>query len=145
MKERAAEDKKSEELVVEAEKENLDRVTAFVNSRLETVDCPPKAQMQIGVAVEEVFVNIASYAYAPDKGLVKVRVEVSADPVTVTITFTDRGTPYDPLSREAPDITLPADAREIGGLGIYMTKKLMDDVRYAYEDGRNVLTLKKIL
>lgn len=145
MKEQTVRAAKGEELVIEAEKENLDRVTAFVYSRLETACCPPKAKMQIGVAVGEIFVNIASYAYAPGKGYAAVRVELSDHPVTATITFIDHGTPCDPLLREDPDVTLPVDAREIGGLGIFLTKKLMDDMQYAYRDGRNILTLKKKL
>ena len=105
----------------------------------------PSVWRLIGVAVEEIFVNIASYAYAPEKGSATVRVEVSEEPVSVTITFVDHGTPYDPLSKDDPDVTLPADAREIGGLGIFMTKQLMDDVAYEYQDGKNILTLKKNL
>ena len=131
------------ELELEAAAENLAEVQAFVDERLERADCPPKAQMQIAVAVEEIFINIASYAYAPDKGKATVRVEVSEDPVTVTITFVDHGMPYDPLAKEDPDVSLPANERKIGGLGIFMTKKLMDDIAYAYEDGKNILTLKK--
>ena len=133
------------ELELEAETENLEEVQAFVDERLEASCCPPKAQMQIAVAVEEIFVNIASYAYAPDKGKATVRVEVSEDPVTVTITFVDHGIPYDPLAREDPNIGLPAEERDVGGLGIFMTKKIMDDVSYAYKDGQNILTLKKNL
>ena len=102
-----------------------------------------KAQTQIEIAVEEIFINIASYAYAPDKGMATVRVEVSGDPVAVTITFVDHGVPYDPLAKEDPDVTLSAEERGIGGLGIFMTKKLMDDVAYEYKDGKNTLTLKK--
>ena len=101
--------------------------------------------MQIGVAVEEIFVNIANYAYHPDKGTATVRVEVSGAPVCVTITFVDHGVPYDPLAKDDPDVTLSADAREIGGLGIFMTKRIMDDVAYEYKDGQNILTLKKNL
>ena len=101
--------------------------------------------MQIGVAVEEIFVNIANYAYHPDKGNATVRVEVSGDPVCVTITFVDHGVPYDPLAKDDPDVTLSADDREIGGLGIFMTKRIMDDVAYEYKDGQNILTLKKNL
>ena len=112
---------------------------------LEEADCPVKAQMQIGVAVEEIFINIANYAYAPDKGKATVCVEVSEEPVTVTITFVDHGVPYDPLAKADPDVTLPAVEREIGGLGIFMTKNLMDDVTYEYRDGKNILTLKKNL
>ena len=133
------------ELELEATVENLAEVQAFVDEHLERADCPPKAQMQIGVAVEEIFVNIASYAYAPDKGKAKVRVEVSDDPVSVSITFVDRGIPYDPLERKDPDTRATAAEREIGGLGIFMTRKLMDDVSYEYRNGQNILTLKKRL
>ncbi len=133
------------ELEIEAAPENLTEVQAFVDEHLEAAQCPPKAQMQIGVAVEEIFVNIAHYAYAPDKGRATVRVEVSGEPVEVTITFIDHGIPYDPLARTDPNVALPADERQIGGLGIFMTKKLMDDVAYEYRDGQNILTLKKNL
>ena len=133
------------ELELDAATENLDEVQSFVDERLEKADCPPKAQMQIGVAVEEIFVNIANYAYAPEQGKAKVRVEVSEDPVTVTITFVDHGIPYDPLAREDPNIRASAEDREVGGLGIFMTKKLMDDVAYDYKDGQNILTLRKRL
>ncbi len=135
--------KPDNELEIEADAANLPQVARFVEERLEAVNCPMKAQMQIGVAVEEIFVNIASYAYAPGKGTARVRVEVSGDPVTVTITFIDRGVPYDPLAKTDPDTALPAEEREIGGLGIFMTKKLMDGVEYEYRDGQNILTLKK--
>ena len=101
--------------------------------------------MQIELAVEEIFVNIANYAYAPEIGRATVRVSVSDDPLTVTITFIDCGVPYDPLKRSDPDVTLSAEEREIGGLGIFMTKKVMDEVAYEYKDGQNVLTLKKRL
>ena len=133
------------EIEIEALPENLDTVMDFVNESLETVDCPPKAQMQIALAVEEIFINIASYAYAPDKGNATVRVDVNREPVSVEITFIDQGIPYDPLARDNPDITLDASERGIGGLGIFLTKKSMDDVTYEYKDGKNILTLKKNL
>lgn len=134
-----------DEMVVEAVTENLPDVLAFVDERLERIGCPVKTRMQIDVAAEEVFVNIASYAYAPEKGYAAVRLEVCGDPVTVMITFIDRGVPYDPLKPEDPDVTLPTAARQIGGLGVFMTKKLMDDVSYEYSEGQNILTLKKNL
>ena len=134
-----------DELEIEAVRDNLEDVQAFVEERLEAADCSPKALLRISVAVEEIFVNIASYAYAPEKGKATVRVEVSKEPVSVTITFVDHGVPYDPLAREDPDVTLSADEREIGGLGIFMTKQIMDDVAYEYKDGKNILTLKKNL
>ncbi|MCR4963514.1 MAG: anti-sigma factor antagonist [Firmicutes bacterium] len=133
------------ELELEAVAENLPEVQAFVDEHLEASGCPAKAQMQIGVAVEEIFINIANYAYKPDKGKATVRVEVSENPVVVSITFVDHGVPYDPLAKEDPDVTTAAADREIGGLGIFMTKNLMDDVSYAYRDGQNILTLKKSL
>ena len=104
-----------------------------------------KAQMQIGVAVEEIFVNIAHYAYAPEKGMATVRVEISEDPVTVTSTFLDHGVPFDPRAKTDPDRSLGAEARQIGGLGIFLTRQFMDDVAYAYKNGQNILTLKKKL
>ncbi len=133
------------ELELDAVKENLAEVQTFVDERLEACGCPPRAQMQIGVAVEEIFVNIADYAYAPEKGKATVRVEVSGDPVTVTITFLDHGIPYDPLAKEDPNLQSSAEEREIGGLGIFLTKQIMDDVAYTYKDGQNILTLKKKL
>ena len=133
------------ELVVQAELEKLPDVLSFIEGQLEEIQCPMKAQMQITVASEEVFVNIANYAYKPGCGTAKVRLKHSADPNEVVITFIDSGIPFNPLEREDPDLSLSAEEREIGGLGIYMTKKTMDEVRYAYEDGQNILTIVKRL
>ena len=133
------------ELSLEATLENLDRVLAFVDAQLEELDCPPRAQMQIDVAVEEIYVNIAHYAYNPETGWAKIVVEVTEEPLSVAIMFEDQGTPYNPLEKPDPDITLSAEERPVGGLGIYMVKKSMDDVLYEYRDGRNILTLKKNL
>ena len=131
-----------DELVVEAAVENLPTVQAYIEERLEAADCPMKAQMQISLAAEEIFVNIANYAYNPGKGKAIVRVEVSSEPAVI-ITFMDNGKPYDPLAKEDPDITLSAEERAIGGLGIFLTKKTMDDVSYEYKNGQNILKLKK--
>lgn len=134
----------SAEIDVEALKDNLPQVLSFVDEHLENMNCSMKAQMQIAVAVEEIFVNIASYAYEPEKGgRATVRVEVDDDPLAVIITFMDNGIPYDPLAKEDPDITLSAEERGIGGLGIFMTKQFMDDITYEYKDGMNILKLKK--
>ena len=131
------------ELTVEAKDENLAQVLAFVDEQLEALDCPPKTQMQVDVAVEEIFVNIAHYAYAPETGKATIRVETQADPKRARITLLDRGVPYDPLARPDPDVTLSLEDRQIGGLGIYMVKKSMDEVKYEYRDGQNVLTMEK--
>ena len=133
------------ELSIPAEVEKLPELLSFLERQLEEVGCSPKTQMQISVAAEEVFVNIASYAYTPGKGIATVRVTIREDPAEAAITFIDRGTPFDPLKKEDPDVTLSLEEREIGGLGIYMTKKTMDDVRYEYKDGQNQLTLIKKL
>jgi len=133
------------ELNIEATVENLTQVIAFVEEKLETTECKPKTQMQIETAVEELFVNIARYAYAPDTGNATVRVEVINQPLSVVITFIDNGVPYDPLAKEDPDVTLPAEERGIGGLGIYMVKKLTDNISYEYKDGKNILSIIKNL
>lgn len=133
------------ELRIPAVVEKLPELLAFIEQQLEEVGCPLKTQMEIAVAAEEVFVNIASYAYAPGTGAVTVRIEISDDPAAATITFSDSGIPFDPLKKADPDVTLSAEEREIGGLGIFMTKKIMDDVTYTYRDGQNILTLKKNL
>lgn len=133
------------ELDIEARAENLEEVIQFVDKELETADCPVKAQMQIEIAVEEIFVNIANYAYNPDTGSAVIRVEVADNPVSVKLVFIDKGVPYDPLAKKDPDITLSAEERDIGGLGIFMVKKNMDEIHYEYKDGQNILTLIKNL
>ena len=131
------------ELTIAAKVENIEVVTNFVNEQLEALDCPMKAQMQIDIAIDELFGNIALYAYNPEIGQATVRVEVTEDPLAVVITFIDNGVPYDPLAKADPDTTLSAEEREIGGLGIYMVKKSMDEITYDYKDGQNILKIKK--
>ena len=133
------------ELTIPALLEKLDEVLAFVDEQLEAHDCPMKVQMQVDIAVEELFVNIAHYAYNPEVGEATVRVGVGGDPLQVTIQFQDGGKPYNPLEKEDPDVSLSAEERSIGGLGILMVKKSMDDIVYEYEDGKNILTIKKKL
>ena len=133
------------ELKLAATVENIETVTDFVNEQLEALDCPMKAQMQIDIAIDELFGNIAHYAYKPGVGDATVRVETGEDPHAVVITFIDKGVPYDPLAKEDPDTTLSAEDRKIGGLGIYMVKKSMDDMTYEYKDGQNILKIKKLL
>ncbi len=128
---------------IEANKENLPQVLEFVEGCLEEADCPMKSMMQISIAVEEVFVNIASYAYSPEIGDAVINVETDPDSALIRITLEDRGVPYDPLIREDPDVTLSAEERQIGGLGVYMVKQSMDNVTYEFKDGKNILTLEK--
>ena len=133
------------EMTIAATVENIDVVTDFVNEQLEALDCPMKAQMQIDIAIDELFGNIAHYAYSPNVGEATVRVEVLEEPLSVVISFIDGGIPYDPLSAQDPDTTLAAEERAIGGLGIFMVKKSMDEITYRYEGGKNILTIRKQL
>jgi len=132
------------EITLEARVESLDRVLGFVDEQLESMECGTKTQIQIDVAVEEMYVNVASYAYEDRVGMVTIRIEESA-PRTVSITMIDEGIPYNPLEKPDPDVTLPAEKRGIGGLGIYMVKKSMDNMIYEHRDGKNILTLVKKL
>ena len=131
------------ELTIDATIKNIEQVTAFVDEQLRVLDCPMKTLVQIDIAIDELFGNIARYAYNPEVGSATVRVEVCEDPVSVVITFIDNGMPYNPLAKEDPDVTLSLEERGIGGLGIYMVKKTMDDIVYEYKDGKNILKIKK--
>ena len=131
------------EMTLPAVVENIAQVTDFVNAQLEEIGCPMKAQVQIDIAIDELFGNIAQYAYNPETGPATVRVEVSDAPISVTITFMDHGVPYAPLQKEDPDITLSAEERGSGGLGIFMVKKTMDEITYEYKDGQNILRIRK--
>ena len=131
------------EMTLEATVGNIPIVTDFINTELEALECPMKAQMQIDIAVDELFGNIAQYAYDPLTGPATVRVEVDDDPMAVIITFIDHGKPYDPLAVKEPDITLNAEDREVGGLGVFLVKKTMDEITYEYKNGQNILKIRK--
>ena len=131
------------EWTFEATVERIPWLTDQVNEVLEGLDCPMKAQMQIDVAIDELLANIASYAYGAGTGEVTVRVDFEADTRTVSITFIDSGVAYDPSVKSDPDVTLTAEEREVGGLGIFLVKKTMDDMTYVRRDGRNELTIRK--
>lgn len=130
-------------LTVPAGCDQLDTVQGFVDEALDQLPCTFETRLQIQIAVEEMFVNIASYAYAPGTGEAVIGCQVEQEPPSITIQFRDWGKPFDPLAKEDADITLSAEERQIGGLGIYMVKNSMDDVDYVYENGQNVLTIRK--
>ena len=123
--------------------EALSDVLGFVDQTLESYECPMKIQTAICVAIEEVFVNIAHYAYGDGDGDMMLGIGFDAERREITFRMADRGVPFDPLKKPDPDITLSAEDREIGGLGIFITKKTMDTVTYAYENGENILTMIK--
>ena len=123
--------------------EALSDVLGFVDQTLESFACPMKIQTAVCVAIEEIFVNVAHYAYGDGEGDMTLGIGFDEESRTITFRMTDKGTPFDPLNKPDPDITLSAEEREIGGLGIFITKKTMNSVTYAYENGENVLTMTK--
>lgn len=131
------------ELTLPARTSEIPTATDFVDQILEELDCPMKAQVQIDVAIDEIFSNIANYAYDNCEGTATIMVEALDSNLGVILTFKDSGTPYNPLDREDPDVTLSAEDRDIGGLGIFLVKKTMDSVAYEYKDGCNILTICK--
>ena len=131
------------EMTFRATPENIAAATAFVEAGLEAADCSPKAQMQIDVAMDELFGNVARYAYAPGEGDVTVGFELDEATRTAQITLTDSGVPFNPLKAAEPDLTASAEDRPIGGLGIFLVRKTMDSLEYRYENGKNILTIRK--
>ena len=131
------------ELNVAAAVEKLNDVIAFLEEIMEKHDVPMKVCLQMQVAVEEIFVNIAHYSYPSGAGPVRIEADIPVGGGSITIRFIDQGVPYDPLQKKDPDITLSADDRPIGGLGIFMVKKSMNDVTYEYKDNSNILTIRK--
>lgn len=130
-------------LKVEAKKEKLREVLSFLDEELEALDCDMKTVFALDLAVEEIYVNIASYAYGDGEGEAEISLDFSEADNMFTVTFRDSGFQYDPLAKEDPDVTLSLEERKIGGLGIFMVKKNVDDMTYEYKDGQNVLSLKK--
>lgn len=138
--------KEEDQITVTAEVDQVKTVTRFVNERLERLGCSERTRIQTDVAIDEIFSNIAHYAYAPETGPATIRVEVEEEPPRVAITFIDHGVPFNPLKEEQPDTTgLSKAERPIGGLGLFMVKKTMDDISYEYKDGQNILTIRKKL
>lgn len=133
------------EITVDATIDNVKTITDFVDERLEEMNCPVKAQMQIDIVIDELCSNVARYAYSDRTGKVTVSVDTVDKPMKVWLTFTDEGVPYNPLAKEDPDITLSAEERKLGGLGIYMVKKMMDEFHYEYKDGKNIVTVCKVI
>lgn len=133
-----------EQLTIEATVDNLPRVIEFIIGSLEELNCKPKILLQMELVIEELFVNVAHYAYRPDVGECIVQKQIETSPSrSITITLIDSGIPYNPLEHEDPDTSLGVEEREIGGLGIFLVKKNVDEISYVYKDGQNILRLKK--
>ena len=131
------------EFTVQAVISNVEKVTNLVNEELELNECPIKAQMQIDIAIDELFSNIAYYAYGDQTGDATIRIVIENDPKRVLLSFIDNGIPYNPLEKTDPNTGLTAEEREVGGLGIFIVKKSMDDMLYEYKDNQNILTIVK--
>ena len=132
-------------ITVPATDEDPNPVMEFVEEELSKHDCPSRALYQIQVAIEEILVNIVSYAGLANDDDVEVRCEVLDDPLRVVVQFLDGGVPFDPLAMEDPDTSPEATEEREGGLGIFLVKQMMDSVSYAYEGGKNTLTIRKNL
>lgn len=128
-----------------AKADALSEVLGFVEDTLEFYGCPVKSKTAICIATEEIFVNIACYAYGQAEGDTELGIGFDEEGRTVIFRITDSGIPFDPLKKPDPNITLSAEEREAGGLGIFIAKKTMDEMNYAYENGRNILTMLKKL
>ena len=133
------------ELLLAASDETLYTVLDAIKDELKKNGCPGDVQTQILISAEEIYVNIAHYAYGGEAGEAKVQIDVGGDPKTCKVVFYDRGMQYNPLEKEDPDTTLSADERQIGGLGVFMVKTMMDKVDYKYTDGQNIFTMIKKL
>ena len=137
-----------DEIRLEASVKNLPKVMKFLDEHMDDWHCSFKERNTIELAVEEVYINIANYAYMPGRGEVTIRAGLEEAPDgsgkrMAVFTFIDQGTPYNPLTKEDPDVSLPAGQRRIGGLGVFLVKRTMDDVHYEYQGGSNILTIKK--
>ena len=132
-----------QEMRLQASDETLYTVLDEIERQLVKNNCPEVLKSIMLIAVEEIFVNIAHYAYGGKSGEAIINLDIKQDPKCCRVEFRDRGIPYNPLEKADPDITLSAEEREIGGLGIYMVKQSMDKVEYRYEDGCNILTIEK--
>ncbi len=130
------------EIVVDAKLENQPSLTQFVEQVLEPLGGSMKSQMQIDVAIDEIFSNIVKFSGANQ---VTLTVETCKSHLMARLSFIDGGSPYDPTSAKEPDVTLSAEERSIGGLGLFIVKKTMDDVAYRRDGSKNILTITKKL
>lgn len=133
------------DLTLPADVKYLDKVLEHLNQCLDETGCPEDIRLSLNIAAEEIYVNVANYAYTPKQGDVRLIFTLEKDPAALTIEFIDKGVPYNPLAKENPDITLSAEERQIGGLGVFMVKKSMDELYYEYKNGENHFWIKKYL
>ena len=127
-----------------AKVDELPKVTSFIENELEKLEFSFKIITQFNLVVEELFVNVASYAYKENEnGKCKISINYDKDKQEVKLSMEDNGIKFNPLEKEDPDTTLSVEDRKIGGLGILLVKKNMDNIEYKYEDNKNILILSK--
>ena len=136
---------RSGKLTVRAEEDSLYMVLEMIDKVLDDAGCSARAKKQIGMAVEEIFINIASYAYPDGDGEAEILINILDEPLLAEITISDAGDAYDPLAKPDPDLEMEVEERQAGGFGIYLVKEVMDEISYRREDGRNILTMRKCL
>ena len=137
-----------ENIIISAEKEKLNTVLDFINKRLNSLNPSRKFRMQLELSVEEIFSNIVNYAYTmdnTDNNTITIKYHVEKNPPKVVVEFLDNGTPFNPLKNQDPDTLLSSEDRKIGGLGIFLSKKSVDNIEYKYENNKNILKLEKNL
>jgi anti-sigma regulatory factor (Ser/Thr protein kinase) len=141
-------------IIISADKEELNAVLDFINKNLDFLNPSPKFRMELELSVEEAFSNIANYAYSiknsnnqrnNPEDIVTVNYHVEKNPLKVVVEFLDYGTPFNPLKTQDPDTSLSSEDRSIGGLGIFLIKKNVDNIEYKYENNKNILILEKNL
>ncbi len=134
-----------ENVTINSDLLELDNIFDKLDFLLSEYDYNLKLVMQLKLAVEEIFTNICNYAYDDKDGMVVLSLETNPSPLSITIKFEDHGSYFNPLDIRNPDTNLTAEEREIGGLGIFLVKKNVDEIQYENIDGKNVLTIKKHL
>ena len=128
-------------LVLEAKRDNLPVIAAFIEEQLDGQGISEKEIFEVGLAVDEACSNIILHGYGEEGGRIEIELAVSPDRVTVSLM--DSGEPFNPLTVEPPDLCDDVDQRKVGGLGVFIIKKTMDEVGYEYRNGRNVLSITK--
>ena len=127
------------EKTVSADATSMPGLVAFLEGALEATDCPPAISTKLMICQDEIASNVMKFSKARE---LTVRLEYDAGMSSWSLSFIDDGTPWNPLTHDDPDITLSAEARPIGGLGLLMVKKMMDEVIYVRENEKNVLRLR---
>jgi anti-sigma regulatory factor (Ser/Thr protein kinase) len=131
------------ELQIDAVGDNAALAIDFVTSCMESLSHQERSEVEMSIAVDEIFSNVAYYAYGENVGVVTIAVDINEDERAVSVAFIDEGLAYDPLGATDPDILLSDDERTVGGYGIFLVKKIMDEVTYRRAGNKNILTVTK--